>query len=490
MKRIDFLVIKSFIGPFILTTCVVVFIFLMRFLMLYFDDFVGKDLGYDVFAKLFIYFSLITVPISLPLAVLLASLMCFGNLGEHSELTAIKASGIPIWRVLLPTAVFAFGISVFSFWFNNSVSPWANLKGYSLLYDVKTTKVTLNIKEGIFYNEIPGYKIKVSQKYSDGKSLKGVTIYNHSNNDGNVNVTLADSGRMYTMLNNNYLVFELYNGGNYIEYKNTSGGNYDDTRFVKNTFKKHKLVFPLESFGMKRTDESQFKYHEYMKDVSALNRQIDSIHREIKMSKKSEIVSMGQFYTFHLKKIIKDTANKRVILPGKWIDERMKPLHEESKIMESFETAFSQAKSTLDHFTVNVDVQNSKLKDANRAEVEKWHKFTMAFACFVMFLIGSSLGSIIKKGGFGWPVVLSITFFILMYVLMQLGDKYAKEGVWNVKLGVWMPDVVLLGFGIYFLYKATNDARLFDSDIYDVYFDKLKTYWKTKIRKPKTIQTA
>ena len=458
--------------------------------MLYFDDFVGKDLGYDIFGKLFVYFSLITVPISLPLATLLASLMCFGNLGEHSELTAIKASGIPIARVLLPTVIFAFGISIFSFWFNNTVSPWANLKGYSLLYDVKTSKVTLNIKEGIFYREIPGYKIKVLQKFADGKTLKGVTIYNHTSNEGNVNVTLADSGKMYTMFDNTYLVFELFNGTNYVDYKNNSGGTSNETQFVKNSFKENKLVFSLESFGMKRTDESQFKYHEYMKNITALNRQVDSINRDIAISKKSQLASVEQLYTFHLKTTVKDTAQKKVIKPSKWIDEKLKPINADNRSMESFEMAFSQAKNIHDHYVTNVDILKSKTKDANKSNVEKWHKFTMAFACFVMFLIGSSLGSIIKKGGFGMPVLLSITFFILMYVLMQLGDKYAKEGIWSVLVGVWMPDTVLLAFGIYFLYKATNDARLFDSDIYDVYFDKIKTFVLKKLSRQKPLQTA
>lgn len=214
----------------------------MRFLMLYFNDFVGKDLGYDVFGKLFVYFSLITVPIALPLSVLLASLMCFGNLGEYTELTAIKSAGVPISRVLFPAMIFAFGVSIFSLWFNNTVNPWANLKGYSLLYDVKTTKVTLNVKEGIFYKEIPGYSIKVIKKYSDGKTLKGVTIYNHSSNNGNVNVTLADSGKMYTMFDNRYLVFELFNGTNYVDYK-SNDGNYDETQYVKNGFRQNKMVF-------------------------------------------------------------------------------------------------------------------------------------------------------------------------------------------------------------------------------------------------------
>ncbi|WP_259015696.1 LptF/LptG family permease [Emticicia fluvialis] len=490
MKKIDSLVIKSFIGPFILTTCVVVFIFLMRFLMLYFNDFVGKDLGYDVFLKLFVYFSLITVPISLPLATLLASLMCFGNLGEHSELTAIKASGIPIWRVLFPTLVFAFGVSIFSFWFNNTVAPWANLKGYSLLYDVKTTKVTLNIKEGIFYGELPGYKIKVQEKFPDGKTLKGITIYNHTSNEGNINVTIADSGKMYTILNNNYLVFELFNGTNYMDYKNAQSGSNNETQFVKNSFKKNRLVFPLESFGMKRTDESQFKYHEFMKDVKGLAQQVDSIHKEIETTNRVQLATMDQYYNHHLKRIYKDTTHKKVILAGKWIDERMKPQNDSTKVLEVFESAFNQAKSVQDHYKTNLDIWKSKTKDANKADVERWHKFTMAFACFVMFLIGSSLGSIIKKGGFGMPVLISITFFILMYVLMQLGDKYAKESIVYVIIGVWMPDLILLLFGIYFLYKATNDARLFDSDIYDIYIDKAKTYFKARFRRKASIPSA
>jgi len=156
MRKIDKLFLKSFIGPFVLTTAIVVFIFLMRFLMMYFDQFIGKDLGIDVFSKLFFFFSLITVPTALPLATLLATLMCFGNLGEHTELTAMKSAGIPLSRLILPTFILTIFISIVSYFYNDRVNPWANLKGYSLLYDVKTTKMTLNIQEGIFYKEIPG----------------------------------------------------------------------------------------------------------------------------------------------------------------------------------------------------------------------------------------------------------------------------------------------------------------------------------------------
>ncbi len=486
MKKIDILVIRAFLGPFFLTTCVVVFIFLMRFLMLYFNDFVGKDLGYDVFARLFLYFSLITVPIALPLSVLLASLMCFGNLGEYSELTAIKSAGIPISRVLLPAMVFASMVSVFSLWYNNTVNPWANLKGYSLLYDVKTSKVTLNLKEGIFYKEIPGYSIKVQKKFADGKTLKGITIYNHTNNNGNLNVTLADSGKMYTINNNSYLVFELFKGSNYVDYLNNEGA-YDESQFVKNSFSKNKLVFSLESFGMKRTDENQFQYHEYMKNISELEVQGDSIRKEISKTLTSQINTATQLYNFQFKKryfaIKPQEKIYKKIYPGAWVQAKLDTLDKKNDKDVAYETAINQAKSIRDQFITTLDIVKNKRRDAIKSDIEKWHKFTMAFACFVMFLIGASLGSIIKKGGFGMPVLLSITFFILMYVLMQLGDKYAKEDIWPTLIGVWLPDAVLLMFGLYFLSKATNDARLFEKDIYHVYFDKLRTSIKSRFFK-------
>ena len=486
MKKIDKLIIKAFIGPFILTTCVVVFIFLMRFLMLYFDDFVGKDLGVDVYLRLFFYFSLITVPIALPLSTLLASLMCFGNLGEYTELTAIKAAGIPIYRVLLPAFVFSLLVSIFSFWFNNTINPWANLKGYSLLWDVKTTKVTLDIKEGIFYKEIPGYKIKVQKKYPDGKTLKNIIIYDHTKNSGNVSVTIADSGRMETKMNNSHLVFELFNGNSYIESRNEN--NFNDTPLIRNSFKTNKIVFSLESFGMKRTDESQFKYHEYMKNIKELENQIDSLNQQVALNKKTQVVAVKSnsfSYNFKpLRTVSEDSSQKRDYKPiktGKWVYNRLKTDKDNYRYQEMYQTTISAINGVINHLKSNEEINITKQREAIRADVERLHKFTLALACLVMFLIGASLGSIIKKGGFGMPVLLAISFFIFMYILMQLGDKYAKEGLWYVLAGVWMPDAVLFVIGLFLMYKATNDARLFDKDIYTILFEKIKQRFSKKV---------
>lgn len=490
MKKIDKLIIRAFIGPFILTTAVVVFIFLMRFLMMYFNDFIGKDLGLDVFGKLFIYFSLITIPISLPLSTLLATLMCYGNLGEHTEITAMKSAGIPLSRLIRPILVFVFFVSVFSLIYNNYVNPWANLKGYSLLWDVKTAKVTLNIQEGIFYREIPGYRIKVQDKYPDGVTLKNVMVYDHTANNGNKSVTVADSGKMYSKYNNTYLVFELFNGYNYID-QNNGFNQYNETQFVKNKFKKNQIIFSLESFGIKRTDENQFKYHEYMKNIAELTTQIDSTNKEIKNSVKSQVQSLQSLSVYQFKPVQpvqkvsaqKDTTYV-VIKPGPWIEKRYSTKTQFYRDQEMLESAISQSKNLKSQLETNDVILTGKLRDMYRADVERWHKLTMAISCLVMFMIGAALGSIIKKGGFGMPVLLSISFFIFMYVLMQLGDKYAKEGIIPVVVGVWIPNFILLLIGIFLMYKASNDARLFESDIYNVYIDRVKNlFQKIKLKR-------
>jgi lipopolysaccharide export system permease protein len=473
MKKVDKLFIKSFIGPFLLTTTIVVFIFLMRFLMMYFNDFIGKDLGISVFSRLFFYFSLITVPTALPLATLLATLMCFGNMGEHTELTALKSAGIPLGRLVMPTLIFTVFVSLFSLLYNNYVNPWANLKGYSLLWDVKTTKMTLNIQEGVFYKEIPSYRIKVQKKIADGKTMKNIIVYDHSSNNGNKNLTVADSGRMYLAYNDNYLIFELFNGKNYIESQNNIN-QYNETQFVRNSFKKNKIVFSLESFGIKRTNEDQFKYHEYMKNMSELAKQVDSTEREIAKMDSQQLTQLKSQNTFIFKSPNQPKLGE-VLKPGKWINEKTEAASKDYKRTQVIDNALSQIQNLKSSIETDQRIIFSKQKEMWRADVEKWHKITMALSCLVMFLIGASLGSIIKKGGFGMPVLVSISFFIFLYVLMQMGDKYAKEGIIPVIVGVWIPNVILLLIGIFLIRKASNDTRLFENDTYIVWFAKVRS---------------
>ncbi|MEQ9231139.1 MAG: LptF/LptG family permease, partial [Cyclobacteriaceae bacterium] len=219
MRKLDLLIIRSFIGPFLLTTALSTFILLIQHMLKYFDDFVGKDLGFFVFAKLLFYFSLNMLQVALPLGVLVSSLMTFGNLGENFELAAIKSSGISLLRALRPIFFFVVLISIGAFFFNDNVLPAANLKAYSLLYDIKNKKPTLDIQEGVFYKGIPNYTIKAREKFPDDITLKDVIIYDHTNTMGNTRVILADSSRMYLFMNDRYLKLELYDGNYYSEAK-------------------------------------------------------------------------------------------------------------------------------------------------------------------------------------------------------------------------------------------------------------------------------
>jgi lipopolysaccharide export system permease protein len=482
MKKLDKLVIRAFIGPFIVTTSVVLFIFLMRFILTYFDEFVGKDLGLWVFIKLFTYFTIIAVPVALPLAVLLASLMTYGNLGEYSELTALKSAGISIDRTLLPTGILTFLISLFSFWFNNEIMPWANLKGWSLMYDVKTTKATLNIKEGVFYYDLPGYAIKVSKKFRDNKTLKGLIIYNHSEQDGNKRITLADSGQMYTILNNRYLVFELFNGSDYADQRDRTDPTYQQTKYVRTNFKHNKLVMSLASFDMSKTAEDLFKGHAIMRNVVELDEAVDSVRYEAQKLINQTSSSAGTYYSYHLKRatftLLSDT-DKSNIRSSKWIDSLMN--HDFTKDAEYIRktivtNSLSQARNALAYSESNAVIIKAKIEETWKLDLEWHHKFTQAIACLVMFLIGAPLGAIIKKGGFGVPVLIAVAFFILSYVLTMNGDKWVKEGLIDVRIGSWLPNLIMFLIGLYFLNRARNDSRLFDTDAYRVYWTKSIAY--------------
>ncbi len=472
MKKLDKLVLRTFWPPFLVTFSVVEFIFIMRFIMLYFDEIAGKDIGLDTYAQLLFYCSVITVPVSMPLAVLLSSLMGFGNLGEYFELTALKSAGISVVRVFRPVGAVVVLLTGFIFWFNNEIMPWANLKFYSLLYDVKTKKAALNIKEGIFYTDLPGYRIKADKKFPDGRSLKGLVIYDHSAvNTGNKSVILADSAQMYTILDNKNLVFELFNGNQYIEDSDRASPNVDQSDFTRNQFKRSVFVVTLKSFDLKKTDEDQFKYAAIMKDVRELAHESDSLVADVKATTKSLVYSAPRYYTYHLSN--SPSQAKKISGKGKWIDTLLRKPIQGAIRTQQISSALSQAKSNLSWSETNEALLKDKRARINKADLQ-WHrKFTTAVACLIMFLIGAPLGSIIKKGGFGLPVLVAIVFFILMYVMTIQGDKLATEGQAWVPAAAWASNAVLLGFGLFFLKRAREDSRLFEADAYRVYIARL-----------------
>src|SRR6478609_1041909 len=304
MKKIDKLVFSSFLGPFVLTFLVVVFILLLVNMIKYFDDIIGKDLGWDVLGTLLFYFAVSVTPQALPLAILLSSLITYGNLGEHFELTAVKSLGISLVRSLAPIFVFTLFLTYFAYVSNNYMVPKAALETYSLLYDIKQKKPALDLREGEFYNGIPDISIKVAKKFKDGITLKDVTIYDHRGRNGNKQVTKADSGKMYTIFNEQYLKLELFRGYNYDEGsgQDMSGRYTNEETFSKTKFDKTEIVFDLSSFGLQRTEKKWFASNRIMRNMSELQVDMDSMNREI-MSQKELVYNMQQtLFFFNYKK--------------------------------------------------------------------------------------------------------------------------------------------------------------------------------------------
>ncbi len=552
MKKLDKFIIKSFLGPFVLTFVVVVFILLTQYMLKYFDDFVGKDLGFEVFAELIFYFSISMTPNALPLAVLLSSLMTFGNMGEHFELTAIKGAGISLLRTLQPLFLLAAVISYLGFLSNNYIVPKVNLKAYSLLYDIKQTKPALDIQEGVFYGGIPGFEIKVNEKLPDGETLRDIMIYDHRNGLGNQEVTLADSGKMYTADNSRYLVFELFNGNRYSESKLTGNrsSSGDNEQFLRNSFSETKIRFSLASFDMQRTKEEFFSSHRRMKTIEQLSTDIDSLENEALAVQYDAFTSSTNFYTHHLKydslmpRMLKDrmqalseqktlqkdslqdsmalevstrkeaynglsaqeraadrfraaqTRNRERLYPVAVVQQNQMKIEKvdtaliakvDSAVSQKYSNVISKALTQSRTIKNTLQVNAQKLKrlrvEVNQDEYEGKRKITQAVSCLLMFLIGAPLGAIIKRGGLGMPVLISVCFFIAFYVLTEISRKWSDELILDANIGVWFPNMVLLPFGIIFLLQARMDTRILEVDFYLVAIDKIKSKLKFFNRK-------
>jgi lipopolysaccharide export system permease protein len=518
MKKIDKLILGSFIGPFIMTFLVVVFILLNIHMLKYFDDIIGKDLGWAVIGQLFFYFAIFNTPSALPLAVLLSALITFGNLGEHFELTAIKSLGISLTRALLPIFIFVIFITAFAFYTGNYLVPKAALEAYSLLYDIKQKKPALDLKEGAFTSSIPDISIKVNKKFPDNKTIKGVMIYDHRGKTGNKEVIVADSGRMFTILNDQYLKLELFNGYNYREGSGdqdmAQSGN--EETMSKTRFEKSVMVFDLSSFSLMRTDKRWFQGHRIMRNLEQLDRDIDSLKYERNKQLLSLMDVKESFFRYHgkadsiplSKDLTKAKSRRDSIIriqnpkavpprPARYLikykvteaDIRKSDslLGMQSATRNDLTQAVASARNASSQL-LNINERLRQFSEDTKVFQIQWHKIiASAVACMAMFLIGAPLGSIIKKGGLGVPVLASIIFFILFYVLSLLGEKWAKTGTVSVPVGIWMANGVLFMIGFLFLLQARRDARLFESDFYMVIFDKIRRRF---VKKPELVVSS
>ncbi|MCK5469611.1 MAG: LptF/LptG family permease [Cyclobacteriaceae bacterium] len=613
MKKIDKLIIGAFLGPFFLTFFVVIFILLSQFMLKYLDEIVGKDLDTSVILQLIFYFSIFMTPNAFPLAVLLSSLMTFGNLGEHFELTALKGSGISLIRTMVPIFVFTIFLTGIAYYSNNNIVPKANLKAFSLLYDVKQMKPSMELKEGAFYNGIEGYSIKVGEKYPDGKTLKDLVIYDQTAGQGNKHVTLADSGQMYNILNDRYLVLEMFNGNTYSEGK-SSRKNYlaqqQPDPLVRNEFESQKIVFSLASFDLKRTKEELFSSNRLMKNSYQLKADVDSMkieffdkteevkehsfkffdyhlqdivsvykerslereakkrakeereeeereEREQKMIEskykeeteklKNKAISLEKSYDSskvsstsgsvetNLKKLnlkeVKSTDKRKIInkktipkslemnnkairqkneFDEKTVAEKAKYKKEDTIVVKltfeenmviidslmnkptTIKRAFNKSLSSVRYIKNNMMMRNGQLDklktELNKFQLERNKKLSYAITILIMFFIGAPLGAIIKRGGLGVPVLISLSFFILFYVISMMCEKWTRTDVMDPFIAAWMANIILFPVGMFFMKQAKNDARLFETDFYSVVFLRIKAYsfsLKSKFKKNK-----
>jgi lipopolysaccharide export system permease protein len=461
VKKLDKLILRSFTGPFLLTLAVVVFILLLHMIIRYLDDFVGKGLGASVFAELLFYFSLTTTPTAFPLAILLASLIAFGSLGEHAELTAIKSSGISLIRVLAPVFVFTIGLTLAAFWFSNTIVPKASMNTFSLLWDVRRKKPALDIKEGVFYNGLQGYSIKIRQKLPDGTML-GLLLYDHRDRNGNSEVTLADTAKMYAIHNDRYLVLELTNGSRYADFQPESRQD----KFWRDTFRRSQRIIDLSSFDLSRTDKAMFASHRIMKNVQELQQASDSMQWHYQQMQINARQLAEQYYPY------RRPATAPPELRSDWLDTLRPgayplPDRQQTRNVKTFvQTTLSQTEAAL--------------REARIYAIEKHTRYAQAVACLIMFLIGAPVGAIVKKGGLGMPVLVSIVFFIVYYVLSLLGQNWAAEGMVAIPYGVWAADGILFGAGLFFVRQARNDSRLFDADAIKISLVRALTRWRTK----------
>ena len=474
MKKLYRYIINSFIGLFMFTFFIVLFVLLMQWIWLYVDELVGKGLEMSILAELFFHMSITFIPMALPLALLLASLMCFGNFGEHYELVAMKASGISMWRVMRPLVVLSLILSGFAFIISNDLIPVATLKARTLLFDVQRKKLAFNIKEGVFYRDIDNYVIYVERKGEDGSSIYGVKIYDHSDRMGNTKIITADSGRMSLSPNQRNIIFTLYNGNNYTDI---TTDNYKNTRpFERMSFKQEQIKFSLKDFDLTRSNEDIYKSSQQMMNIRQLGTALDSLENRYEQRQATFAENFAKRWSNYATKdqVRTQSGVADTLVPS--VVELSWPLlaqYEGDSLTTIRDMTLASANNAKDNVSFNKVDLTSQTENINKHKKE-WHKkFTLSIACLIFFFIGAPLGSIIRKGGLGLPVVISVLFFVVYYIISTMSERMAVLGQINMFLGVWLSSLVLLPIGLFLTFKATTNAALFDADSWKRFFQKL-----------------
>ncbi len=469
IKKMDIYLLKAYLQLFAGTFFICLFIFLMQFTWRYVNELIGKGLSTEVLGKFFWYASLNLVPMSLPLAILLAALITFGNLGEKLELLSMKAAGVSLVRILAPIFLFVLAVSMGSFYFQNKVGPEATKQLGALVYSIKQKSPELEIPEGIFYNEIPGYNLYVEKKDRKTGMLYGVMIYRNSINADEAQIVLADSGRLQTTEDHMHLKLTLW-GGERFQNMAQNGGQMlkANVPYMRETFfLEEDLIEFADTFNV--LDASLFAGNASTKDIQAINHGIDSLDALL-----SEL-GHNIYGTY------RNTQLKRSLRPGRQDSAKVVAQTAKVAVLDSLkgrltpalqQDVWKMASNTSRQMVGECDFRamTGNLEETNRAyrlHWVEWHKkFTLSVACMIFFFIGAPLGAIIRKGGLGLPVVVSVLIFIFYYIINVSGEKMAKTGDWEVAFGIWLSSMVLAPIGAFLTYKANNDSAMFNIEGY------------------------
>ncbi len=433
----------------------------MLFLFKYIDDLIGKGFQWYIILELMMYNSATNLAMALPLSVLLSSIMTYGSLGENYELVAIKSAGISLRRAMYPMIVVVFVLSIAAFAFSDYMLPVANLKYYSLLYDARKQKSADLLPENIFSNRFPGYTIRVKHKDPDGQTLHDIMIYQKGVLETNMNVTFAKSGLMYRSKDDLFLILKLKDGVMYQEEPGDQGNSMPRQRLRRFRFKETEQKFSLSDFKITRTDESEFRNASQMMNLRQLQHYVDSTRKVVDSNVKINYALLSAY----MKYTIVPAKSKVKALPADSIK-----MNSQSDKINILNNASSEVHQILDVLRNRAETHKETNRGIRRYVLEYQKKFTLGAACIVLFLIGAPLGAIIRKGGLGLPVVVSVIFFLIYYIIGTIGEKSAKEGDLSPLVGAWISIVILFPIGLFLSYKAATDSALFDMDLYKRFF--------------------
>lgn len=493
MKKLHLLIIKSFVGPLVLTFFFVVFILLMQFLWKYIDDLIGKGLEFHIIAEFLLYTAATLVPLAVPLAVLLASLMTFGNLAENLELLALKSSGISLVRIMNPVIFLTALIAISAFFFSNHVLPYSNLKMRSMLYDIQQQRPELTIKPGVFDNNLEGYSIRIGDKDSKTSLLKDILIFDHTEKQGNINVTVADSGYMKMSADEKHLLLTLYNGKSYTELQKQKKEKRHEKSYPlrRDQFEKQEMVIELTGFGLNRSDETLFRNSYSMMNLSQLHHFDDSLTVDLDLILDKFESAVNKSLTGKSKRVLIKTPSPlydTLRNAPDTADFVIQPVHVDSlyasmnklERRKAITQAINFARTNKSITASNMGTADWKIARLKRYQNEIHRKYSISVLVMIFFFIGAPLGAIIRKGGLGMPVIASVGLFLIYYVISMIGEKFSREGIVPPFFGMWLSTFILAPVSIWLTQKAVKDSVILNIETYFTWFKKLRERMKNR----------